>query len=75
MLVSKSQPTIDGTRVVKIVCLLLCYTIGFMECKKDTLKTSDSMSDMSAKILIITSRLVRMIPGIEIIGRLFPDSR
>ena len=73
MLVGKTQLTIDGTRMVKIVCLLVWYTIGFMGCNKDTLKTSHSTSGMSAKTIMPVDWFV-WFQVLKLIGRLFPDS-
>ena len=42
-----------------------------MQGNKDRLETGDSTSDMSTKTLIKSSRLIRMIPGVEINRKAF----
>ena len=54
------------TRMIKVVDLFVSNTIGFMVRDRDTFKTSYSTRDMNTKILIVSRRLVCMIPGIEI---------
>ena len=75
MLVSKNYLTVGGSWMVKIVSFSVCNSIGLMGCFKDTFETSYNTSNMSAKIIIITSRLVRMIPSIELMGSDFPARR
>ena len=71
MPVRKSQLTNGWTRMIKFAGLLVCNTTRLTECNKDTPKTSYSTSDMSREVFIKSSRLVCMIPGIEIYWKTF----
>ena len=71
MFVRKSQLTTGGSWMVKVVCLFVCNPIGVMQCNKDTLKTSHSPCNMSREVFIVTRRLARMVPSIEINWKAF----